>query len=154
MLNTLEDPVELWDTFKHETLEGAQECIGECQRSWSSFTSVETLDSIEESCAARFAWTVTSTGLCCIGLELSWGETRRDMSGVLFKDDKCHLNANYLRLANRALKMLCSRSASQVSAIRTANGCLLLDAGGQMAHWLSLNICHPWREELTLSRSQ
>ena len=33
VLNTLEDPVELWDIFKHETLEAANLCIGECPRS-------------------------------------------------------------------------------------------------------------------------
>ena len=28
VLDTLEDPEELWDTFKRETLEAAKECIG------------------------------------------------------------------------------------------------------------------------------
>ena len=41
-LNTLEDPEELWDTFKHEALEAASECIGERPRSRSGFTSVDT----------------------------------------------------------------------------------------------------------------
>ena len=51
----LEYPEELWDTFKHDTLEGAKECIGERPRSRNGFTSVETLESIEESRAARLA---------------------------------------------------------------------------------------------------
>ena len=55
VLDTLEDPEELWDTFKRETLEAAKECIGERPRSRSGFTSVETLESIEESRAARLA---------------------------------------------------------------------------------------------------
>ena len=53
--DALEDLVELWDTFKHETLEAAKECIGECLRSRSGFTSVEMLESTEESCTARLA---------------------------------------------------------------------------------------------------
>ena len=53
VLDTLEDPEELWDTFKRETLEAAKECIGQHPRSRSGFTSV------------------TSTGLCHVGLELS-----------------------------------------------------------------------------------
>ena len=32
-LDTLENPEELWDTFKHEALETAKECIGERLRS-------------------------------------------------------------------------------------------------------------------------
>ena len=34
-LDTFEDPVELGDTFKHETLQVAKECTGERPRSWS-----------------------------------------------------------------------------------------------------------------------
>ena len=55
VLDTLEDPEELWDTYKCETLEAAKECIGERPRLRSGFTSVETLESIEESRAARLA---------------------------------------------------------------------------------------------------
>ena len=54
-LDTLQNPEELWDTFKRETLEAAKECTRECPRLWRGFTSVETLESIEESCAARLA---------------------------------------------------------------------------------------------------
>ena len=39
VLDTLEDPEELWDTFKRETLEAAKECLGERPRSRSGFTS-------------------------------------------------------------------------------------------------------------------
>ena len=54
-LDTLEDSEELWDAFKRETLEAAKECIRERPRSRSGFTSVETLESIEESRTARLA---------------------------------------------------------------------------------------------------
>ena len=53
--DSLEDPEELWDTFKHETVEAAKECIGEPLRSQSGFASVETLESIEESHSAKLA---------------------------------------------------------------------------------------------------
>ena len=32
VLDALEDPVKLWDTFKRETLETARGCVGGCQR--------------------------------------------------------------------------------------------------------------------------
>ena len=53
----------------------------------------------------------------------------------LAEDVECHLNANVLRPAYRALKKLRSKSTSQVSAIQTADGCLVSDADGQMALW-------------------
>ncbi len=56
VLTALEDPVELWDTFKRETLQAAKECIGERPRLRCGFASVETLEHIEESRAARLAW--------------------------------------------------------------------------------------------------
>ena len=53
----------------------------------------------------------------------------------LAEDVECHLNANDLRPAYRALKKVHSKSTSQVSAIRTADGCLVSDADKQMARW-------------------
>ena len=55
VLNALEDSVELWDTFKRETLEAAKGCAVGRPRSWAGFASAETLDSIEKSCTARLA---------------------------------------------------------------------------------------------------
>ncbi|KAG0701131.1 FGGY carbohydrate kinase domain-containing protein [Chionoecetes opilio] len=46
------DPVELWDTFKRETLQAAKECIGERSRSRRGFVSLENM---EESRAAGLA---------------------------------------------------------------------------------------------------
>ncbi|KAG0710377.1 Craniofacial development protein 2 [Chionoecetes opilio] len=51
VLGALGDPVELWDTFKRETLQAAKECIGERPRSRRGFVSTETLEKIEESSA-------------------------------------------------------------------------------------------------------
>ena len=55
MLDALENPEEMWDTFKRQTLETAKEYIGEHLRSRSGFASVESRDSIEESHGARLA---------------------------------------------------------------------------------------------------
>ncbi|KAG0710766.1 hypothetical protein GWK47_022143 [Chionoecetes opilio] len=53
----------------------------------------------------------------------------------LAEDVEGHLNANDLRPAYRALKKLRSKSPSRASAIRTADGRLVSDMDGQMAHW-------------------
>ena len=55
LLDTLENPIQLWNTFKRETLEAAKECVGERPRLRSGFASGDTPDSIEESLAARLA---------------------------------------------------------------------------------------------------
>ncbi len=55
MLDTLEDPEELWDTFKLETLKATEECVGELPRFRSGVASEETLRTIEEIRAARLA---------------------------------------------------------------------------------------------------
>ena len=55
VLDTREDRVELWNTFKHGALLVAKECIREHPKSCSSFAPVETLNSIEESRAPRLA---------------------------------------------------------------------------------------------------
>ena len=55
VLDLLEDPVDLWDTFKRETLEAARGCVGWRPRSQGGLASAETLDSIEKSRAARLA---------------------------------------------------------------------------------------------------
>ena len=56
-------------------------------------------------------------------------ESRRD-------DVEDHLNVNDLKSAYRVLKKLHSKSTSRVSAIRTADGCLVSDADGQMVRWI------------------
>ncbi|KAG0714123.1 Carbohydrate sulfotransferase 1 [Chionoecetes opilio] len=55
VLGALEDPLELWDTFKCETLQAAKESIGERLRSRRGFVSTEPLENIEKSRAARLA---------------------------------------------------------------------------------------------------
>ena len=134
-LDTLEDHEELWETFKRETLEAAKECIGERPRSRNRFTSVETVERIDESRAARLAGDHDQyRALSCRTRILLRKDEERYVRG-LAEDVECHLNANDLRPAYQALKKVHSKSTSQVSAIRTADGCLVSDADKQMARW-------------------
>ena len=134
-LDTLEDPEELWETFKCETLEAASECIGERPRSRSGFTSVETLECIEESCAARFAGEHDQYKALSRRTKPLLRRNKERYVRGLPEDAECHLNANDLRPAYRALNKLHSKSISQMSAVQTADGCLISDADGQMARW-------------------
>ncbi len=47
VLDTLEDPEEMWDAFKRETLNATEERVGEHPRSRSGVASEETLQNIE-----------------------------------------------------------------------------------------------------------
>ena len=53
----------------------------------------------------------------------------------LAEDFEGHLNVNDLQPAYQDLKKLHSKSTSQVSAIQTADGCLVSYMDGQMACW-------------------
>ncbi len=53
VLDTLEDPKEMWNAFTRETLEATEECVGERQRSSSGVALEETLQNIEEISSAR-----------------------------------------------------------------------------------------------------
>ena len=55
MLDALEDPVEMWNTFKCETLEAARGYIMGRPRSWGGFASANRLNSIEKSHISRLA---------------------------------------------------------------------------------------------------
>ena len=54
-LENLTDPIALWDTFKRETLDAAQESIGDRPRARRNGISQETLDATEAGRAARLA---------------------------------------------------------------------------------------------------
>ena len=102
-------------------------------RPTSKTSLVETLESIEESRTARLAGNHDQyRALSCRTRTLLRREKERYVRG-LAKDVECHLNADDLRPAYRALKNLCPMSTSHVSAIQTANVCLVSDADGQMA---------------------
>ena len=55
VLGGLEDLVELWDTFTHETHGAAKGCNGERPRSQGGLASVGTMEAIEKSHATRLA---------------------------------------------------------------------------------------------------
>ena len=113
----------------------AKECIGERPRSRSGFTSVETLECNEESRAARLAGDHDQYRALSRRTRTLLRRDKESYVRSLAEDVECHLKANDLKLAYRALKKFRFRFTSQVSAIRTANGCLVWDAGGQMARF-------------------
>ena len=93
VLDTLEDPEELWDTFNRETLEAAKECIGERPRSQSGFTSVKTLESIEESRAARLAGDHDQYRALSRRTRTLLRRDKERYVSALAEDVECHLNA-------------------------------------------------------------
>ncbi|KAG0713853.1 hypothetical protein GWK47_015271 [Chionoecetes opilio] len=135
VLGALGDPVELWDTFKRETLQAAKECIGERPRSRRDFVSTETLEKIEESRAARLAGNRDQHRALSRRTRTLLRRDKGRYVRSLAEDVEGHLNANDLRPAYRALKKLRSKSSSRASAIRTADGRLVSDMDGQMARW-------------------
>ncbi|KAG0716609.1 hypothetical protein GWK47_009246 [Chionoecetes opilio] len=135
VLGALGDPVELWDTFKRETLQAAKECIGERPRSRRGFVSTETLEKIEESRAARLAGNRDQHRALSRRTRTLLRRDKERYVRSLAEDVEGHLNANDLRPAYRALKKLRSKSPSRASAIRTADGRLVSDMDGQMARW-------------------
>ncbi|KAG0729261.1 Retrovirus-related Pol polyprotein from type-2 retrotransposable element R2DM [Chionoecetes opilio] len=135
VLGALGNPVELWVTFKRETLQAAKECIGERPRSRRGFVSTETLEKIEESCAARLAGNQDQHRALSRRTRTLLGRDKERYVRSLAEDVEGHLNANDLRPAYRALKKLRSKSPSRASAIRTADGRLVSDMDGQMARW-------------------
>ncbi|KAG0721718.1 Chitooligosaccharidolytic beta-N-acetylglucosaminidase [Chionoecetes opilio] len=135
VLGALEDPVELRDTFKRETLQAAKECIGERPRSRRGFVPTQTLEKIEESRAARLTGSQDQhRALSRRTRTLLWRDKERYVSS-LAENVEGHLNANNLQPTYRALKKLRSMSSSRASAIRTADGRLVSDRDGQMARW-------------------
>ncbi|KAG0698159.1 Protein spinster [Chionoecetes opilio] len=135
VLGALGDPVELWDTFKRETLQAVKECIGERPRSRRGFVSTETLEKIEESRAARLAGNRDQHRALSRRTRTLLRRDKERYVRSLAEDVEGHLNANDLRPAYRALKKLRSKSPSRASAIRTADGRLVSDMDGQMARW-------------------
>ena len=121
--------------MKRVALEAAHESIGVRPRSRGGFLSEGTLDNIEKSRNARLAGNQEEYRTLS---RRSRTLVRRDKERYvrsLAEDVESHFNANDLRPAYRALKKLRSKSPSQVSAIRTADGSLVSDMDGQRARW-------------------
>ena len=121
--------------MKRETLEAAKECIGKHPRSRSGLASVETLESIEVSRAARLAGNHDQYRTLSRKTRILLRRDKERYVRGLAEDVECHLNANALSPAYRPLKKLRSMSTSQVSAIRRAHGCLISDTHGKIARW-------------------
>lgn len=128
VLGALEDPGELWDAFKRETLKAAEECVGQRPRSRSGVASEETLTTIEESRAARLAGNHDQyRTLVRRTRALLRRDKERYVRDLAEEVEGC-LSANNLQPAFRALKKLRSKPTTQVNTIRKADGRVVSDA--------------------------
>ncbi|XP_076036536.1 uncharacterized protein LOC143022278 [Oratosquilla oratoria] len=119
--DSLEEPEELGDIFKHGTLNAAEHCVEERPRPRSGVASWETLKSI------KLGRAVTMAG------DLDEHRTQEWQTRALMRIDKeryirgivenaeGHFNANGHRPAYRVLEKFCSKSVPQRSTIRTAD---------------------------------
>ncbi|KAG0724486.1 hypothetical protein GWK47_040491 [Chionoecetes opilio] len=75
VLGALGDPVELWDTFKRETLQAAKECIGERRVIFTESLEVlvMALEALQEEAKP-------------LGLEVSWLKTKVQVFGDLLDE--------------------------------------------------------------------
>ena len=135
VLGTLEEPEELWDAFKRETLKAAEECIGERPRSRSGVASREMLENIEESRAARLSGDLDRYRTLSRRTRALLSRDKERYVRELAEEVEGRLNLNDLRPAYRALNKLRSKSTTQTSTIRTADGQLVSDAEGYRARW-------------------
>ena len=135
VLDTLEDPEELWDSFKRETLKATEECVGQRPRSRSGVASEETLQAIEESRAARLAGDLDQhRTLARRTRALLRRDKERYVKGIAEEVEGC-FHMNNLQPAYRALKKLRSRSTPQTCTVRRADGRIVSDADEVRARW-------------------
>ena len=135
MIDALENPVELWITFKREALEAGRGCVGGRPRSRDEFASAEKLDSIKKSHTARLAGNRDQYRTLSRRTRTLLRRDKVRYIRSLAADVESHLNANDFKPAYRALRKLHLMSASRSIVIQTADGCLVLDVDGQIAHW-------------------
>ena len=135
VLDSLEDPVELWENFKREALSAAHECIGVKPRSRRGFLSEETLGLVEESRAARMG---RNRGLHRVLSRRTKASLRMDkeryVSAIAEEVEEC-FNANDLQPAYRTLKKLRSKATPQASSVRKADGQLASGEDECRARW-------------------
>ena len=155
VLDTLEDPEEMWDAFKRETLKATEECVGERPRSRSGVASEETLRNIEESRAARLAGNLDQYRTLARRTRALLRRDKERYVRELAEDVEGCLNANNLRPAYRALKKLRSKSTTQTSTIRTADGRLVSEADEVRSRWAEyfeqLYMAEPPTRQLSLA---
>lgn len=118
VLITVEDPIELWVSFKCVMLKGAK-CIGHHTSSSCGFALYETLENTEMNCSARLARNPR--------LLSQWHRPRsflrRDKVRYAKEqfEDLGHMNANDLWPASQSLRNRYSKSAFHVNCIQTAD---------------------------------
>ena len=158
VLGALEDPGELWDAFKRETLKATEECVGERPRSRSGVASGETLEAIEESRAARLAGNLDHYRTLSRRTRALLRRDKERYVRELAEDVEGCLNANNLQPAYRALKKLRSKSTTRTSTIRTAAGRVVSEADEVRACWAEyferLYVAEPPSRQLSLAGVQ
>lgn len=130
VFTTLEDPVQLWDTFKCKTIEAARECIGEHPRSRCDFASEETLET-ERNRTARHAGNQDCYRAL---LHRTRALLRRDKGRYvrsLTEEVEGYFNVSDFQPSYWAQKKLCSMSASWINGISAADGFIMSDMDGQ-----------------------
>ena len=155
VLDTLEDPEEMWNTFKRETLKVTEECVGERPRSRSGVASEDTLRNIEESRAARLAGDLDHYRTLARRTRALLRRDKERYVRELAENVEGCFDANNLRPAYRALKKLRSKSTTQTTTIRTADGRTVTDADEVRARWAEyfeqLYVAEPPSRQLSLA---
>ncbi|XP_069983535.1 uncharacterized protein [Penaeus vannamei] len=133
-LDSLTDPVLLWDTFKREMLDAAQDMIGVRLRAIQNFISQETLEATDACRAARLTGDRE--------LHRSVRRTRsllvRDKEQFirsLAEEVEGHFIVNDLCPAYQALRKLNSKPSSQTTAVRLVSGQIVSDPVAVREHW-------------------
>jgi len=135
VVGTLQDPAELWDTFKRETLSAAEECLGVRPRRRRRVVSDETLNTIEMSRAARLDGNhVLHRELSCSARASLRMDQERYIRGIA-DELEGHFAQNDLRPAFRTLRELRSKSISQLGSVRAEDGRVVSELGEYRARW-------------------
>ncbi|XP_069981048.1 uncharacterized protein [Penaeus vannamei] len=134
-LQDLTDPALLWDTFKHETLDAAQDTIDVCPRAIQNFISQETLEAMDACRAARL------TG----DWEFHHSHVRRTRSLLrkdkeqfirsLAKEVEGHFLVNDLPPAYQALRKPNSKPSFKATAVCLVSGQIISDTVAVRICW-------------------
>ena len=112
-----------------------EERVEKLPKSRSGVASPETVEIIEKSRTARLAGNRDQYRTRTRRARASLREDEESYVGGIAEEVEDNFNANFLRPAYRALKMLRSKSAPQVSSIRAADGHLVSNAEEYRARW-------------------
>ena len=135
VLGTLQDPADLWDTFKRETLSAAGDCLGSRPRRRRWGISEETLNTVELSRAARLDGDHVLHRQLSRSARASLRKDKERYVRGIAEELEGHFQKNDLRPAFRALRELQSKSSSHTSSVRSGDGCVLSDPDECRARW-------------------